>query len=534
MTHSFDFVPSRFTTTLTLGALLCAVLARSTLAQQYEIVDLGAPGTGDSEAHALNSRSDVVGIHDTALVGNQHPFLWNEHAEFGFAPGFHDLGVLAGTFGDGQGINELGQVTGGTYTQSSAFSQRAFLWLSAAAFGFPAGMNALPTLGGTQVASRGEGINALAEIVGTSFGGNPGDQTAFLWLPVANYGKAAGIHSLGILSGGSSFGADLNDHGECVGRATIAGGATHAFLWLPSAKYGLSAGLNDLTPSASVLTEASAINVHGEVVGTELTASFQLRGFVWLPVAKYGFPAGSSTLPTLAPHPDLTALDVDAFGRIVGFASTVTGVQIAALWQNGAWHDLNTLVASGSGWTLDVANAIADSGDIVGRGTFNGASRAFLLRRLATPPLVTYCTAKVTSNGCVPVIDGHGVSSVAGGSSFFVTTTGLRNQKSALFLYGSNGRASTPFGGGLLCVAGPLKRALLGATGGTSLPTSDCSGVLQLDLNAFAAGQLGGNPSPALSVPGTTIDVQTWGRDPGFSPPQNVQLSDALEYVVGP
>ncbi|MCC6406140.1 MAG: hypothetical protein IT453_03165 [Planctomycetes bacterium] len=509
-------------------------LASLASAQQYELVDLGIAGVADSEAFALNERSDVVGSHDTAFTGEKHAFLWTKLPQYGLPAGATDLGTLGGTFADAQGINALGQTTGGAFTASSPFSQRAYLWLPAPAYGLPAGMNALGTLGGTQVASRGEGINALGQLAGTSFGGNPGDQTAFLWLPVADLGLASGMHSLGTLGGASSFGVDLNAHGEVVGRSDASGGTTHAFLWLPSAKYGLAAGLNDLTPGASVFAEAAALNDLGEVVGTELTASFALRAWLWLPSAHYGLPAGVNTLPPLAPHPDVSALDVNAHGMVVGYASTVTGVQLAVLWENGAWKDLNTLVAGGSGWTLDVANAINDAGDIAGRGTFNGASRAFLLRRTSTPPLATYCTAKTTSNGCVPRIDGHGSPSVANGASFQVTCIGLRNQKSALLLYGSNGRASVPFSGGTLCVAAPLKRTPLASTGGSAVPASDCSGVFQLDFNAFAAGLAGGNPSPALSVPGTTIDVQTWGRDPGFSPPNNTQLSDALEYVVAP
>jgi hypothetical protein len=53
-------------------------------------------------------------------------------------------------------------------------------------------------------------------------------------------------------------------------------------------------------------------------------------------------------------------------------------------------------------------------------------------------------------------------------------------------------------------------------------------------MNAFAAGGLGGNPSPELSGPGHTVRMQFVSRDPGFAPPNNLSLTGGLEYVVGP
>jgi hypothetical protein len=57
-----------------------------------------------------------------------------------------------------------------------------------------------------------------------------------------------------------------------------------------------------------------------------------------------------------------------------------------------------------------------------------------------------------------------------------------------------------------------------------------CDGTFSLDLNAFAAGQAGGNPQAYLSLPGTQVNVQQWGRDTSTS----AYLSDGGQYVVGP
>lgn len=58
--------------------------------------------------------------------------------------------------------------------------------------------------------------------------------------------------------------------------------------------------------------------------------------------------------------------------------------------------------------------------------------------------------------------------------------------------------------GGTLCV-GPsnIRRTPAVLSGGTPPPAHDCSGAYTLDVNAFAQGQLGGNPDPALLTSGT-------------------------------
>jgi len=152
----------------------------------------------------------------------------------------------------------------------------------------------------------------------------------------------------------------------------------------------------------------------------------------------------------------------------------------------------------------------------------------------ATPEGSTYCTAKLNSLGCTPRISASGSSSASSGAGFVVSASDVRNQKTGLLFYGFNGRRSMPFQGGLHCIALPTKRTPGVSSGGSALPVQDCSGVFAVDLNAFAIGALGGTPSPALLLQGTLVDCQFWGRDPGFSPPSDTTLSDALEFLVGP
>jgi hypothetical protein len=145
-----------------------------------------------------------------------------------------------------------------------------------------------------------------------------------------------------------------------------------------------------------------------------------------------------------------------------------------------------------------------------------------------------YCEAKTTSIGCVPFVTFTGSPSASSSSDFAVRANSMRNQKNGLLLYGLNGAATVPFQGGTMCIAAPQLRTPMQSSGGSPSPADDCSGSLALDMNAFASGALGGNPSPALSVAGTTVCCQFWGRDPGFAPPQNTMLSSALSYVVLP
>jgi catechol 2,3-dioxygenase-like lactoylglutathione lyase family enzyme len=134
-----------------------------------------------------------------------------------------------------------------------------------------------------------------------------------------------------------------------------------------------------------------------------------------------------------------------------------------------------------------------------------------------------YCTAKTSSAGCVPSIATSGTPSASAGSGFTISTTSVLDNKFGLYFYGKSGPNNAPFQGGILCAAPPLVRTLVQNSGGTP----PCGGAFQIDFNAYVAS----GADPAL-VAGAQVWVQTWSRDPGFAPPNNTSLSDAVSFTL--
>jgi len=148
-------------------------------------------------------------------------------------------------------------------------------------------------------------------------------------------------------------------------------------------------------------------------------------------------------------------------------------------------------------------------------------------------PPVVYCTPKTNSLTCVPSIGFVGIRAQRPDPDSPCSTPNVINNKPGLLIYTNAGRAAAPFQGGFLCLNSPIKRSVSLNSGGNS-PPNDCSGVYGIDMNSFAVGSLGGLPAAYLTLPGTIVDSQFWGRDPGFPTPGNSTLSNALEFTVGP
>lgn len=74
------------------------------------------------------------------------------------------------------------------------------------------------------------------------------------------------------------------------------------------------------------------------------------------------------------------AFGINDSGQVVGDSNTPGGGPTHAfLYSGGVMIDLNSLLPLSSGWVLQSATAINDSGQIVGMGTVNGQTHAFLL-----------------------------------------------------------------------------------------------------------------------------------------------------------
>lgn len=158
-----------------------------------------------------------------------------------------------------------------------------------------------------------------------------------------------------------------------------------------------------------------------------------------------------------------------------------------------------------------------------------GIHGVFMLRAEGSGNAPTlYCTGKPNSMGCQPQLSFVGTPSVSAGSGFHVYASNVINRAPGMFVYGTNGRATTPFHGGTLCFAAPVRRTPAQNSGGSQVGV-DCTGNYHFDFAAWVAS--GGDPS---LVAGTTVNAQFYSRDNGFAAPDNIGLTNAVEFTLVP
>lgn len=315
-------------------------LSGPAFAAGYSITGLGTLGGSTSYAYDINSSGQIVGESD--ITGNtaSHAFVYSSGV-------MTDLGTLAGTTGSyAVAVNNNGQIIGDTYTGGYTLN-KAFIYSNGS-------MSSIGSLGGGW--SVASGINNYGQVVGSNSSGgflySNGNTTTFngMSVPLAinDNGQVAGtgvnghvalssngtVTDLGTLGGSSGFATAININGQIVGSTYVAGDTNyHAFLYS-------NGGMTDLGTLWGTDSFASDINSNGLVVG-----QFQIVPGQFAPSSSF--------------H--------------------------AFVYSNGVMTDLNSLIAPNSGWTLEEASAVNDSGQIVGFGVFNGQEQAFVLNPTAAP-----------------------------------------------------------------------------------------------------------------------------------------------------
>lgn len=225
----------------TQNALLWTVRANGSVSK----TSLTSLGGGSSQASAINSSGQVVGVSANAATGFNEAALWSSGT-------ITDLTVQSGnSFYGASAINDAGLVAG-----STANSQAA-VWNGTT-------VSDLGTLGGSS--STANGINNAGQVVGYSYtAGSAGIYHATLW----NGTTATDLGTLPGASGGSSIANAINNSGQIVGSsaAVPAHGvfASHATLW-----NGTSA--IDLGTLGGNTSSANAINNAGQIVGNSFLA----------------------------------------------------------------------------------------------------------------------------------------------------------------------------------------------------------------------------------------------------------------------
>ncbi len=144
--------------------------------------------------------------------------------------------------------------------------------------------------------------------------------------------------------------------------------------------------------------------------------------------------------------------------------------------------------------------------------------------------VTAYCTAKKNSLSCIPAIHWSGAPMASVPMGFTVSADLVLNNVLGVLIYSKAGPASIPFQGGILCLQPPVTRTPAQNSLGNNLPPgSDCSGNFKLQFNQVIASGM----DPGL-VPGASIFLQYWYRDPADPAGFGSGLSDAIRGQICP
>ena len=328
---------------------------------RYSVKGLGSLGGTFGEANGINNRGWVTGISNLSGDQSYHAFLWQRGV-------MSDLGTLGGlnsfvAFPP----NERGEIGGYAETSNSdplgedfcgtgtGLLCLGFIWQDGV-------MTPLPTRGGNNGVA--EQINNRGQVVGYAENSTQDpncispqklDVEAVIWGP-----KKGQIQELPAFSGDSLAAASaINDNGQVVGGSGICGTPSlglivHALLWE-------NGSVTNLGSLGGVMNNvALAINNRSQIVGiSDLSGDATFHAFLWTKGN------GMQDLGTLPGDFSSVAFGISNKGQVAGESCDANGNCRAFVWQEGVMTDLNTLIPDGSLYLVQ-SDWINSSEEIVG------------------------------------------------------------------------------------------------------------------------------------------------------------------------
>lgn len=373
----------------------------------YWVVDLGSLGQSSSPWD-VSDRDQVVGYSFRWEPGNR-AFRWERGVMTVLEPlPGHSDSIAYSVNSDGYAVGRS-LLAGG--------DSRPVLWRGTGALD-------LGTLGGSS--GIAQDINDTGWVVGAAATAD-GANRAFLW-------RDGHMTDLGALGGRYSGARAINASGWIAGHANPSDVAYHAVLWRDGQAI-------DLGTLGGRLSLAEDINDAGQVVGWAETPAGQRRAFLW----QNGIMTDLGTLPG---HEHSEARAIGRSGEVVGVSKPPQGGHWrAVLWRDGTITDLNSMLPSGSGWTLWAANAINGAGHITGTGVSpQGKQHGYLLTtqpHTPTPTPTSTPTATATPTATptptpTPAFTSTGSVSppaAAGGTSVTIRTTLTSDRSVDAYVY---------------------------------------------------------------------------------------------------
>ena len=349
---------SRATALLAAAPCLIALLASTMTTAQptYSITDLGAldPDGNYCTAFGINSYGQVAGYCFLAGSTDHHGFLWTPDVPNGTTGQMIDLGLTSAV--SAHKVNSYGQVLFNWDT--------AYLWTPDTPNGATGSATSLGGLvPGYPV--TGYGLNGIGQVVGCGYPG-----VCFLWTPDVPNGTTGQFNSYGTEPGfgyGSWEANGVNDSGQVTGAIGV---GFFGFPIIHNDAYNHYITDDIISPtwdpgSQDYSGGGNAINNLGHVAGGAV------------------FPNPRGVHPFLYDGTGMLDISNGAGGNARGINSSdevVGSVDRGPfLYTGGALYMLNDLIGPSTGWDLDSALDINDSGQIVGHGLHNRALHPYLM-----------------------------------------------------------------------------------------------------------------------------------------------------------